>query len=170
MNKHFVAVLMGSDSDWAVMQSAVSVLQAFDVPCEVRILSAHRTPHQTIDYVVDADQRGCVAFIAGAGLAAHLAGSIAAHTCKPVLGVPLESGALRGMDALLSTVQMPSGIPVACFAIGKAGAQNAAYTALQILALQDMDLTERLLASRCEMVEKVHEKDRALQASMHLPH
>src|SRR5690606_10306509 len=120
MTQPFVAVLMGSDSDLPVMQAAVEVLDALSVPREVRITSAHRTPAETQAYVRDADARGCAVFIAAAGLAAHLAGAVAAQTVRPVIGVPLEAGPLAGMDALLSTVQMPAGVPVGCVAIGKA--------------------------------------------------
>ena len=122
----FVAVMMGSDSDWPVMQSVVEVLERLEVETEVRIASAHRTPAATSAYVEEASGRGCAVFIAGAGMAAHLAGAVAAHTNRPVIGVPLESsGPLAGMDALLSTVQMPPGFPVATVAVGKAGATNA---------------------------------------------
>ena len=129
----FVAILMGSDSDLPVMQSTVDVLKSFDIDYEVRITSAHRTPEDTRHYVSDADARGCAVFIAAAGMAAHLAGAVAAHTLRPVIGVPIDAGPLQGFDALLSTVQMPGGIPVAGVAIGKAGAKNAAYLAVQIL-------------------------------------
>jgi len=127
MSKHFVAVLMGSDSDLPIMQSTLEVLAKLDVPCEVKITSAHRTPDATHAYVRDADKRGCAVFIAAAGLAAHLAGTVAGLTLKPVIGVPLSAGPLGGVDSLLSTVQMPGGIPVGCVAVGKPGAKNAAY-------------------------------------------
>lgn len=156
---------MGSDSDYPVMKTAVEILQNLEIPVEVKITSAHRTPELTHQFVKDADQRGCVAFIAAAGLAAHLAGTVAALTLKPVIGVPLDAGSLQGMDALLSTVQMPGGIPVACMAIGKAGAKNAAYLAAQILALQDASLMKRLQAERHTMVSDVQEKDAKLQES-----
>lgn len=136
MNK-FVAVLMGSDSDLDVMQLTLDNLKKLGIPFEARILSAHRTPQETHDYVIDADTRGCQVFIAAAGLAAHLAGAVAANTSKPVIGVPMDGGPLNGFDALLSTVQMPGGVPVASVAIGKAGAKNAAFLAAQILALAD---------------------------------
>lgn len=141
MNK-FVAILMGSDSDLAVMQLTLDTLKKLDIPFEARILSAHRTPQETHDYVIDADSRGCQVFIAAAGLAAHLAGAIAANTTKPVIGVPMDGGPLNGFDALLSTVQMPGGVPVASVAIGKAGAKNAAFLAAQILALSDKRIAE----------------------------
>lgn len=144
MNKKFVAVLMGSDSDLNVMQITLDTLKSLDIPYEARILSAHRTPNETHDYVLDADQRGCQMFIAAAGLAAHLAGAIAANTSKPVIGVPMDGGPLNGFDALLSTVQMPGGVPVASVAIGKAGAKNAAFLAAQIMALSDENIAAKI--------------------------
>ena len=158
----FVAVLMGSDSDLPVMQSTVDVLQSFGIRTEVKITSAHRTPERTHDYVKDADARGCAVFIAAAGLAAHLAGTVAGLTLKPVIGVPMEGGPLNGMDALLSTVQMPGGVPVGCVAIGKAGAKNAGYLAAQILAIHDAALADRLRADRLATAEAIAEKDRQL--------
>lgn len=155
MNNPFVAILMGSDSDRAVMEAAVTVLKDLEVPYEVRITSAHRTPEATARYVKEAEARGCGVFVAAAGLAAHLAGVVAAHTLKPVIGVPMEGGPLKGMDALLSTVQMPGGVPVACVAIGKAGAKNAAYLAAQMLGLSDPALAQRLTANRQAMAEAV---------------
>lgn len=166
MNKPFVAVLMGSDSDLSTMQATLDVLRALEVPFEVRITSAHRTPRATHDYVVEADERGCGVFIAGAGLAAHLAGAVAAQTLKPVIGVPMAGGPLNGQDALLSTVQMPGGIPVACVAIGKAGAKNAGYLAAQMLSLGDVGLAERLRADRTAQAEAVIAKNEELQASL----
>ena len=120
----FVAILMGSDSDLPVMRATLEVLDKFSIPKEVKITSAHRTPEATRAYIIDAEARGCAVFIAAAGLAAHLAGAVAATTMKPVIGVPLDAGPLSGMDALLATVQMPGGIPVGCVAIGKAGAKK----------------------------------------------
>lgn len=142
--KPLVGILMGSDSDWQVMRLAPETLKKFGVPCEARVLSAHRTPHQTAEYVTEAADRGIEVIIAAAGGAAHLAGVVAAHTHLPVLGVPLEGWALQGMDALLSTVMMPRGIPVGTLAIGKAGAVNAALLAVRILALQRPELKEAL--------------------------
>lgn len=159
----FVAVLMGSDSDWPVMQSAVAVLRSFDVPVEAKVVSAHRTPTATAQYVHDACARGCAVFIAGAGMAAHLAGAVAAHTTRPVIGVPVEAGPLQGMDALLSTVQMPGGVPVATVAIGKAGAKNAGYLAVQILAVADPALAARVAAEREASARAVQDKDAALR-------
>lgn len=163
MQAPFVAVLMGSDADWSVMQESIKVLKKFHVPFEVRLTSAHRTPTQTASYVVAAEQQGCAVFIAGAGLAAHLAGAVAAQTTKPVLGVPLASGTLCGLDALLSTVQMPAGVPVASVAIGAAGAKNAAYLAVQILALQDPLLAERLRQERLSVTNQLAEKNELIQ-------
>lgn len=158
----FVAVLMGSDSDLPVMQATLDVLQSFGIKTEVKITSAHRTPDRTHAYVKDADARGCKVFIAAAGLAAHLAGTVAGLTLKPVIGVPMDGGPLNGMDALLSTVQMPGGVPVGCVAIGKAGAKNAGYLAAQILAIHDSELAERLRADRAAAAEIIAEKDRQL--------
>ena len=166
MTTPFVAILMGSDSDLPVMKSTLDTLAAFGVPYEVRISSAHRTPAATAEYVADAGQRGCAVFIAAAGLAAHLAGAVAAHTIRPVIGVPMEGGPLNGFDALLSTVQMPGGIPVASVAIGKAGAKNAAYLATQILALQDSGLAQLLKDDRARTAEQIAAKNRELQASL----
>jgi 5-(carboxyamino)imidazole ribonucleotide mutase len=165
MNKPFVAVLMGSDSDLPVLEACFTVLKALDIPFEARITSAHRTPAVTHEYVVDADNRGCAVFIAAAGMAAHLAGAVAANTVKPVIGIPIAAS-LDGLDALLSTVQMPGGIPVATVAIGKAGAKNAAYLAAQILALSDAQLAQRLAAERAANAAAVLEKDAALQAQL----
>lgn len=166
MTKPFVAVLMGSESDLAVMRATYQVLDALGVAWETRITSAHRTPDATHSYVKDAEQRGCAVFIAAAGLAAHLAGAVAGLTTKPVIGVPLESGPLNGEDALLSTVQMPGGIPVACVAIGKAGAKNAGYLAAQILALTDTELAARVRAERKDKAEAVAVANDALQKSL----
>ena len=164
--KIFVAVLMGSDSDFPVMQATLDVLKTLDIPYEVRITSAHRTPAETHNYVTDADQRGCAVFIAAAGLAAHLAGAVAANTVKPVIGVPLDAGSLQGQDALLSTVQMPGGIPVASVAIGKPGAKNAAYLAAQILALSDDNVAQRVRAERKAAAEVVIKKNQQLQETL----
>ncbi len=166
MSTPFVAILMGSDSDLPVMQAAIDVLKKLEIEFEAKITSAHRTPDATHNYVKDADARGCVAFIAAAGMAAHLAGAVAALTLKPVIGVPIESGGLGGMDALLSTVQMPGGIPVASVAIGKAGAKNAAYLAAQILATKDESLGDRLKEERAANMQAVLAKDAALQEQL----
>jgi 5-(carboxyamino)imidazole ribonucleotide mutase len=166
MNKPFVAILMGSDSDWPVLQASAEVLKHMQVPCEVRVHSAHRTPAETHAYVKDADARGCGVFIAAAGMAAHLAGTVAALTLKPVIGVPLAGGILDGLDSLLSTVQMPGGIPVATVAVGKAGAKNAAYLACQILALSDAELGKRVKAEREANSQQVLAKNTALQKDL----
>ena len=163
MGSPFVAILMGSKSDLEAMQAGAEILGNFGIRYEIKISSAHRTPEATRSYVENAVERGCQVFIAGAGLAAHLAGAIAAHTTRPVIGVPMEGGPLKGFDALLSTVQMPAGVPVASVAIGKTGARNAAYLAAQILALADGDLAERVAADRQASAENVQAQDRALQ-------
>ena len=163
MTKPFVAILMGSDSDLETMQTTVEVLDRFGITREVRVLSAHRTPDATHAFVKDADARGCTVFIAAAGMAAHLAGTVAALTLKPVIGVPMASGPLQGEDALLSTVQMPGGIPVASVAIGKAGAKNAAYLAAQILALSDKELAQRLADERKANTAEILAKDKAVR-------
>lgn len=151
----FVSVVMGSKSDWGIMSECIEVFKRFDVKFEVIISSAHRSPNRTKDYVKKAEKKGAVVFIAAAGMAAHLAGAIASQTCKPVIGVPLSGGALDGIDALLSTVQMPAGMPVGTLAIGKAGAINAAYMAMQILSLKDKALTEKLNQDRIEKAKKL---------------
>ena len=164
--KPFVAILMGSDSDLPAMQSTLDVLDKFGIAKEVKITSAHRTPARTHEYVVDAEARGCAVFVAAAGLAAHLAGTVAGLTTKPVIGVPMDAGPLQGMDSLLSTVQMPGGIPVACVAIGKAGAKNAGYLAAQILAINDPDLAKRILDERADNANAIAEKDAAVQKQL----
>jgi 5-(carboxyamino)imidazole ribonucleotide mutase len=159
MSNAFVAILMGSDSDLVIMEAGGEILKKLGITYEVRITSAHRTPEDTRDYVIDAEERGCEVFIAGAGLAAHLAGAVAAQTVKPVIGVPIDSGPLQGMDALLSTVQMPGGIPVACVAIGRSGAKNAAYLAAQILATSDESLKTALITEREENAQAIRQKN-----------
>lgn len=166
MGNIFVAVLMGSDSDLPVMQDTLGVLKSFGIKYEVKVTSAHRTPENTKNYIHDAESRGCQVFIAAAGLAAHLAGAVAAHTLKPVIGVPIDGGPLKGMDALLSTVQMPGGVPVATVAIGKAGAKNAGYLAAQILSLADSDLAKRVVDERAATAEAVIKKDQELQKQL----
>ncbi len=149
MTKNFVAIMMGSDSDMPTLEHTFNILKKFNISYEVRITSAHRTPEYTKEFIKDAESRGCVIFIAAAGLAAHLAGAVASHTVRPVIGVPINAS-LNGLDSLLSTVQMPGGIPVATVAIGSAGAKNAAYLAVQILALNDDGLKQKLLDERAE--------------------
>lgn len=150
-----VVVMMGSKSDWDVMRQADEMLEQFEVAHECRVLSAHRTPVETAAYVSQAESRGVEVIIAAAGGAAHLAGVCAAHTLLPVLGVPMESAALKGLDSLLSTVQMPAGIPVGTLAIGAAGARNAALLAIAILANKRPELRERLRHYRVQMSVKV---------------
>ena len=166
MSSMFVAILMGSDSDLPVMQATLDVLKSLGVKYEVKISSAHRTPEATKNYILDAEARGCQVFICAAGLAAHLAGNVAAHTVKPVIGVPMDGGPLNGMDALLSTVQMPGGVPVATVAIGKAGAKNAGYLAAQILSLSDTALANRLKDERAKNAADILAKDAALQKTL----
>ena len=166
MSEPFVAILMGSENDLPVMQAGADVLKQLVINYEIKVTSAHRTPTATQQYIGDAVERGCQVFICGAGLAAHLAGATAAHTTKPVIGVPIDAGPLQGLDSLLSTVQMPGGIPVATVAIGKAGAKNAGYLAAQILSLSDSNLAERVRAERAANAEKVQAQDQALQDSL----
>jgi 5-(carboxyamino)imidazole ribonucleotide mutase len=150
-----VIVIMGSKSDWEVMRQADEVLSQFEVPHECRVLSAHRTPNETAQYISEAESRGVEVVIAAAGGAAHLAGVCAAHTVLPMLGVPMESASLKGLDSLLSTVQMPAGIPVGTLAIGSAGARNAALLAIAILAGSRPDLREKLRRFRVSQKERV---------------
>lgn len=165
MSKPFVAIVMGSDSDLPVMEACFDVLRTFGVDFEARITSAHRTPEVTKEFVQGAEQRGCGVFIAAAGMAAHLAGAVAATTARPVIGVPMNAS-MDGLDALLSTVQMPAGIPVASVAIGKAGAKNAAYLAVQILSVSDAELAEKLRDERAANAQAIYAKDAALQDSL----
>ena len=151
----FVSIIMGSKSDFEVMQSCSDIFKAFDVPFELIISSAHRSPERTKEYIHSAEAKGAQVFIGAAGMAAHLAGVLASKTVKPIIGVPMSASALSGIDALLSTVQMPAGMPVATVAIGKAGAQNAAYLAMQILALSDEGLAQKLLEDRQAKARKV---------------
>jgi len=151
----FVSIIMGSKSDYTIMEECAKTLEKFGVPYELIISSAHRSPERTKNYINEAEQKGAQVFIAAAGMAAHLAGAVAAGTTKPVLGVPMESGPLKGEDALLSTVMMPAGMPVGTLAIGKAGAVNAAYLAIQIMALQDDELKVKLQEDRISKAKKV---------------
>ena len=162
----WVAVLMGSESDWPVMRGCVDTLQALEVRFEVRVTSAHRTPEATAHYVAEAAGRGCGVFVCAAGLAAHLAGAVAAHTTRPVIGVPMDGGPLGGADALLSTVMMPGGVPVATVAIGKAGAKNAGYLAAQILAAGDAELAARIAADRQANAAKVAAQNESVQRQL----
>jgi len=153
--KPLVAILMGSKSDWDTMRQADEMLTGFGVPHECRVLSAHRTPAALVEYVSHAESRGVEVFVAAAGGAAHLAGVVAAHTLVPVLGVPMESQSLRGLDSLLSTVQMPAGIPVGTLGIGSAGARNAALLCVAILAISRPELREELQMFRAQQAEKI---------------
>lgn len=166
MSTPFVAILMGSDSDLPKVEVAAEVLKKLGVRVEMKVTSAHRTPAATHAYVTDADKRGCAVFICAAGMAAHLAGAVSALTVKPVIGIPIDAGPLDGMDALLSTVMMPAGIPVATVAIGKAGAKNAGYLAAQMIALSDPALAQRLRDDREENSRAVQAKDAELQARL----
>ncbi|MEA3464680.1 MAG: 5-(carboxyamino)imidazole ribonucleotide mutase [Thermodesulfobacteriota bacterium] len=161
-----VAIMMGSDSDYGVMAEAAKILKSFGVQYEMIVSSAHRSPVRTAQYVSTAAERGIKVLIVGAGAAAHLAGVVAAETTLPVVGVPIDSSALQGMDALLATVQMPGGIPVATMAIGKGGAKNAGIFAVQLLAISDGSLAIKLKASREEMAVAVATKSDKLQQRM----
>ena len=156
-NKALVAIIMGSKSDWSTMKAAADVLEEFDVPHETKIVSAHRTPDLLFEFAKSAESRGLEVIIAGAGGAAHLPGMCASQTVLPVLGVPVESRALKGLDSLLSIAQMPAGIPVGTLAIGKAGAVNAALLAIAILALSRPELSEQLKAFRQAQEKKIIE-------------
>ena len=158
-----VSVVMGSDSDLPVMEEAVKVLDAFAVPHELFLTSAHRTPERTTAFCRGASKRGVQVIIVGAGAAAHLAGVIASQTLLPVIGVPIDATSLQGLDALLATVQMPGGIPVATMAIGKAGAKNAALLAIRILALEDADLLKKLQSCVRKMAQEVERKHENLK-------
>ncbi|WP_283803689.1 5-(carboxyamino)imidazole ribonucleotide mutase [Campylobacter jejuni] len=152
---NFISILMGSKSDYETMKEAAKTLESFGVKYELIISSAHRSPKRTKEYIANAEEKGAKVFIAAAGMAAHLAGAVAAYTTKPVLGVPMSGSNLASMDSLFSTVQMPSGIPVGTLAIGKAGAINAAYLAMQILAIYDVDLAQKLKEDRLEKEKKL---------------
>jgi len=159
----FVSIIIGSKSDYEVMSECAKTLEKFGVLHELIISSAHRSPQRTKDYIKSAEEKGAKVFVAAAGMAAHLAGAVAATTTKPVIGVPMKGGAMDGMDAMLSTVQMPSGMPVATVALGKAGAVNAAYLAMQILALEDKDLEAKLLEDRILKSKKVESDSKEIE-------
>ena len=161
-----VGILMGSDSDLPVMNEIATVLKDFGIGYEMHVHSAHRTPELVMNYVSTAPGRGIKVLIAGAGSAAHLAGVVAAHTILPVIGVPIDSSPLKGLDALLATVQMPAGIPVATVAIGKAGARNAGILAAQIIGVADSNIAEKLKGFKVKMAQKVKEKDDKIQSSI----
>ena len=151
----FVSIIMGSKSDYEIMKNCSQTLEMFNVKYEMIISSAHRSPARTKKYIKEAEEKGAKVFIAAAGMAAHLAGALAAGTTKPIIGVPMKGGAMDGMDAMLSTVQMPSGMPVATVALGKAGATNSAYLAMQILAITDKELAAKLVEDRIIKEKKV---------------
>lgn len=161
-----VAIIMGSDSDWPVMKSCAETLGQFGVLYEVIVSSAHRSPEATSQYAQQAQQKGIQVLIAAAGMAAHLAGTLAAYTTVPIIGVPMASGPLQGVDALLSTVQMPPGIPVATVGIGSAGAKNAALLAIEILALNDKQLTQKLAEHKISLAQSVKKKNEKLQQEL----
>ncbi|MBK8205493.1 MAG: 5-(carboxyamino)imidazole ribonucleotide mutase [Planctomycetes bacterium] len=162
-----VVLMMGSDSDWPTLEPVVTTLRELGVSCTARVLSAHRTPDQTREFVAESEKSGTRVFICAAGVAAHLAGAVAAHTARPVIGIPVASGPLNGFDALLSTVQMPPGVPVATVAIN--GAVNAAVLAAQILATGDAELSKKLVKWRAAQTSKVLEKDQRLQEKLKHP-
>ena len=160
---NFISIILGSKSDYDIMQNCASTLEKFNVKYELIISSAHRSPQRTKDYVKTAEEKGAKVFIAAAGMAAHLAGALAASTTKPVIGVPMKGGAMDGMDAMLSTVQMPSGMPVATVALGKAGAINAAYLAMQILAITDKELAIKLQEDRIVKSKAVENDSKTIE-------
>lgn len=159
----FVSIIIGSKSDYEVMKECAKTLEKFGVGYELVISSAHRSPERTKEYVKNAENKGAKVFIAAAGMAAHLAGALAATTTKPVIGVPMESGSLNGMDALYSTVQMPAGMPVATVAIGQAGAINSAYLAMQILSITDSELAVKLKEDRIAKAKKVESDSKEIE-------
>ena len=158
-----VLIVMGSDSDMHVMEGAVELLKKFGITYDLVVASAHRTPELAIKLAVNAKKKGIEVIIAGAGMAAHLAGVLAAHTIVPVIGVPIDSSALHGIDALFSTVQMPPGVPVATMAIGKAGSKNAAILSAQIIGLKDPRVAKKLRAFKKKMAKEVEKKSKALK-------
>ena len=159
-----VAIIMGSDSDLPIVEAAFPILESFGVNYTKNVLSAHRTPHAVIDFINKSESNGCKVFIAAAGMAAHLAGALAAHTTKPVIGIPIESGGMGGMDSLLSTVMMPPGVPVATVAVGKSGAKNSAILAVQILATSNDALSSKLDDYKENMKNEVLEKNNKLNS------
>jgi 5-(carboxyamino)imidazole ribonucleotide mutase len=159
----FVSIIMGSKSDYDVMKSCAETLEKFDVAYEILVSSAHRSPDRTHEYVKQAEEKGAKVFVCAAGMAAHLAGVVASLTTKPVIGVPMKGGLMDGLDSLLSTVQMPGGMPVATVAVGKAGATNAAYLALQILALSDDTIAKKLLKDKEKKAKAVEEDSKTIE-------
>jgi phosphoribosylamine---glycine ligase len=164
LQKPLVGIVMGSDSDFEIMQEAASVLKKFGVPYEMTVASAHRSPQRASEYAKTALERGIRVIIAGAGHAAHLAGAMSAYTILPIIGVPIDSSCLKGLDSLLSTVQMPPGIPVATVSIGKPGAGNAGILALQILAISDATLQNKLLDYKKKLADQVEEKAKIIES------
>ncbi|MBU3015483.1 5-(carboxyamino)imidazole ribonucleotide mutase [Poseidonibacter lekithochrous] len=160
---NFVSIIMGSKSDYEIMKHCADTFEKFNVRYELIISSAHRSPARTKSYIKEAEEKGAVAFIAAAGMAAHLAGALAAGTTKPVIGVPMKGGAMDGMDAMLSTVQMPAGMPVGTVALGRSGAINAAYFAMQILAISDKELAIKLKEDRIVQAKKVETDSREIE-------
>jgi len=160
---NFVSIIMGSKSDYEIMKNCADTLEMFNVKYELIISSAHRSPQRTKDYIKEAEKKGAKVFVAAAGMAAHLAGALAATTTKPVIGVPMKGGAMDGMDAMLSTVQMPAGMPVATVALGRAGAVNAAYLAMQILAIFDKELAIKLNEDRIVKEKKVENDSKEIE-------
>ena len=159
-----VAIIMGSDSDLPIVEAIFPILDSFDVKYTKNVMSAHRTPHDVMDLIKKSEDNGCKVFIAAAGMAAHLAGAVAAHSTRPVIGIPIESGGMGGIDSLLSTAMMPPGVPVATVAVGKSGAKNSAILAVQILATADEILAERLIEYKRNMRSEVLEKDKKLNS------
>jgi 5-(carboxyamino)imidazole ribonucleotide mutase len=162
----FVSIVLASKSDYPIMSECAETLKKFGVPYELVISSAHRSPKRTKAYIIEAEEKGAQVFVASSGMSAHLAGALAATTTKPVLGVPMEKGPLNGEDALLSTVMMPAGMPVGTLSIGKAGAVNAAYMAIQILALQDDELKVKLQEDRISKAKKVELDSSAVEVRL----
>ena len=159
-----VAIIMGSDSDLPIVEAIFPILDSFGVKFTKTVMAAHRTPHAVMDLIKKSEENGCKVFIAAAGMAAHLAGAVAAHSTRPVIGIPIESGGMGGIDSLLSTAMMPPGVPVATVAVGKSGAKNSAILAVQILALGDDNLAQKLEDYKTNMREEVLEKDRKLNS------
>ena len=159
-----VAVIMGSDSDLPVVEAAFPSFEKFGINYTKNVMSAHRTPHDVIEFIKNSENNGCKVFIAAAGMAAHLAGALAAHTVRPVIGIPIESGGMGGIDSLLSTVMMPPGVPVATVAVGKSGAKNSAILAIQILATSNDELQQKLVNFKEDMKNEVLEKNAKLNS------
>ncbi len=159
----FVSIIMGSKSDYEIMKNCADTLEKFHVKYELVISSAHRSPERTKDYIKEAEEKGAKVFVAAAGMAAHLAGAVSATTTKPVIGVPMKGGAMDGMDAMLSTVQMPAGMPVGTVALGRSGAVNAAYLAMQILAITDKELAIKLKEDRVVKAKQVENDSREVE-------